>query len=698
MIPVWRAVRAAGALGLGSTLQFAKYQLALRSGWVRRRTPLIPWSEIQVTHAAGHERRNPLYFRFTPMDDGDQARPVWWDQARRQALAAGEAVLDGRFTLFGALEVDIGRIPDWARFAPLAGGRGVERVPLDRHWTAYDLDDLGADVRLLWEPSRFRWLYTLGRAYRWSGDRRFADGAWSLIDSWRRANPPNCGPHWISAQEAAFRLLALCFAYSTLADAFGSDQLTTIERMVAGHARRIPPTLAYSQAQGNNHLLSEAAGLYTAGSVFPSLPAAAHWRHLGRRLLVTGFDHQVADDGGYVQQSTNYARLALAIGLWVVRLAADRGEPLPASTLDRLRAVASLLTRLAQPDGGRVPNFGPNDGSQLLPLSACPFDDYRPTLQAASALIGGLPAQPSGPWDELALWLGASPSKAGDGQVDRVSYPQAGLHLVEGDGGRAVLRAVEFHGRPGHADQLHLDLWAGGRNRALDAGTYLYNGDPPWRNSLASAKVHNTLVVDGAEPMTRAGRFLWLDWSTALIERRVRSPDGLLEAVVAVHDGRWPGGVRHRRWLLRAGGQMWHVIDDAVGDGLHRLDVPWLLPDGVWSAHAGELHVKWPDGQARLQVAGVAAESALFRAGERVWGSASVEPAATWGWCAKTYADLTPALHWVTGMQAALPGRLHTRWAFDGADLDEVELNWGQERDGLPALVSVAWRGSLLVL
>ena len=35
-------------------------------------------------------------------------------------------------------------------------------------------------------------------------------------------------------------------------------------------------------------------------------------------------------------------------------------------------------------------------------------------------------------------------------------------------------------------DQLHLDLWWRGLNIAQDAGTYLYNADPPWDNPLVT--------------------------------------------------------------------------------------------------------------------------------------------------------------------------------------------------------------------
>ena len=59
------------------------------------------------------------------------------------------------------------------------------------------------------------------------------------------------------------------------------------------YAERIPPTLGYARAQNNNHLLSEAAALYTAAAVLPEHPGAARWRRLGWRWLQAGLDEQI---------------------------------------------------------------------------------------------------------------------------------------------------------------------------------------------------------------------------------------------------------------------------------------------------------------------------------------------------------------------------------------------------------------------
>ena len=52
-------------------------------------------------------------------------------------------------------------------------------------------------------------------------------------------------------------------------------------------------------------------------------------------------------------------------------------------------------------------------------------------------------------------------------------------------------------------------------NIACDAGPYLYNGATPWKNAFAGTTVHNTVNVARRDQMTRAERFLWVDWAQA---------------------------------------------------------------------------------------------------------------------------------------------------------------------------------------
>ncbi len=138
----------------------------------------------------------------------------------------------------------------------------------------------------MWEPARFGWAFTLGRAYHLSGDEKYAAAFWQFFETFTDANPPCLGPHWMSGQEVALRLMAFVWA----AQVFAASPSSTPERKsrlaasVAAHAARIPPTLVYARSQQNNHLLSEAAGLLTAGLALPDHPGAASWRRPGLAL------------------------------------------------------------------------------------------------------------------------------------------------------------------------------------------------------------------------------------------------------------------------------------------------------------------------------------------------------------------------------------------------------------------------------
>jgi hypothetical protein len=692
MTAVGTALRTARQLGPASLLHYSLYQIGLRSGWIRRQTPRGRWQDLPAP-------RQPVPPRLIWSAD-PPAQATWQERAQAEAIQRADHILNGRFRLFGLTAIELGFPPDWAAFVPLAGADSVERVALGSHWTEYDLDQLGADAKLLWEPARFGWAWDLARAYLWRPDPRFAQGFWDLFDSWCQANQPNTGPHWISAQEAAFRLLALAYARQAFAGWLTPDRLGQIERVMAGHASRIPPTLAYARAQANNHLLTEAAAMETAGWLLPWHRRAADWRRQGRRWFVAGLADQVFDDGGYIQHSTNYQRLALELGLWLAQLGASQGAPLPDASLIALRRMTRLLGRLADPDSGQIPNFGPNDGAQLLALSSCGFEDYRPALQAAAAILGGLPRLPAGPWDEQAHWLAGSVAPQSDSPADyggQRSFPLAGLYLLEDGAGRAVLRAARFHGRPGHSDQLQLDLWHGGRNLLVDGGTYLYAGGPPWDNALAGAAAHNGPMVGGQEPMRRAGRFLWLPRGHARLQMKRQSPDDRLEVVTAEHTGYGWLGVRQRRTVLRVGGSLWLVIDDLHGAGQHGVTLAWRLPPGECTLD-NELHWAEGDDRVRLWMEAPAGAQALYVAGERVGGEALAWESPVWGWQAPNYGRLAPATHFVYQGQVTLPAQLRSWWAIGGQTWQETLIDWQPGPAQLPQLTTVAAAESLLEL
>jgi hypothetical protein len=355
--------------------------------------------------------------------------------------------------------------------------------------------------------------------------------------------------------------------------------------------------------------------------------------------------------------------------------------------------MTGALAALVDPASGRTPNFGPNDGALILPFSQCHFSDFRPTVQAASRMFHNQDLYPAGPWDEESRWYGLHPTQTShhaDSSLGNLST--YGLHLMSSSDSWGMLRAAQFQSRPGHSDQLHLDLWRQGENLARDPGTYLYNGQSPWDNRLNTAAVHNTAIVDGQEPMQRGGRFLWLDWDQARFLNRTRSSDGQLEALSAQRDGFRRLGVTHRRTVVRAGNFLWVVIDDLLGEGAHDMQLSWLLPDVDYKRSGDALSLAGPGQSWQIRWLGTPTIVGLYRAGQLIEGQKVVRDPTHLGWYAWTYAHKEPNLHWVASFEGQLPLQAQTWFVMGQDDPDELSLAWeGHE-------LIAEWRGQYLTL
>lgn len=666
-------------LGLRQVAWYAIYQLGLRTGYYRCRSRFTsPQSGLQPI------AKSQPPTAFFPLPTPAHLQDVI-GECSQEVLAEANEIVQGQVRLFGGKPAPLQLVTP--------GSLG--------HWTEYESGRLhlrSEDIKFLWEPARFGWVFTLGRAYLLSGDESYPQAFWRFFAIFQAGNPPNRGLHWVSAQEISLRLMAWAFAWQVFQASPESTpaRLSCLQTAIAQHAERIPLTLTYARAQNNNHLLSEAAGLYTAACVLPGHPQARHWRALGWKLFHQGLHAQIAADGVYIQHSTNYQRLMLQLGLWMYAISQSSGQNFPVASLHKLAAATRWLLALVDEPTGQVPNLGPNDGAYIFPLSICPFADYRPVLQAAAQVFLGIKPFRPGPWDELAEWFGKTKDCSSTEQRRRSSLPEVepqrvtlrsksplpgSPHVLRAATSWAYLRAAHFYGRPGHADQLHLDLWWRGLNLAQDAGTYLYNVPAPWNNSLAGTQIHNTLTVDGQAQMQPVGRFLFVGRAQAAVTAHEQALDGSWSRLVARHTGYRKFGLLHERTVTLFAPGRW-VIDDKIpfahpsptniqhptskfkNLNSHSFRLHWLLPDWPWELQGGRLRVQSPYGWVELGVtvaAGAYFESIrLVRAGELLCGTGEVNP--VWGWVSPTYGLKMPALAFILEGQGVLPICLTSAW------------------------------------
>lgn len=528
-----------------------------------------------------------------------------------------------------------------------------ELQPLDfhagdslQHWSDGErqFKQFETDIKFLWEPARFNWAVMLGRAYHLTADEQYAVSFKKYCGEFLECNPVNQGSNWQSGQEIALRLMALVICLHLFS---GSSQITDefknrIITAVIDHAERIPKTIFYAKAQNNNHLISEAVGLYTAGVFLRSYPKAQGWKNLSLRWFNQAITSQVDSEGEYIQHSTNYHRMMLALCLWMQYLLKFENISLQTSVSNRIKLAAQWLFLMMDRKTGRVPNLGHNDGSFILPFSTNAYSDYRPIVQASFLAFFNRPVLTNGEWDDLSVWLNL-PIHAQEQKRDDLIF-NTGVHRIGEDQCWAVLRAKRFTNRPAHADQLHVDMWHEGINLLCDAGTFQYNAFPPWDNRLSSTLVHNTICVNNQDQMLRAGRFLWLDWAQAQVEEK---NDHL---VIANHNGYRSIGLIHTRHLEYLNPGSWEIRDKLIPNPYKpqrsvNFSIQWLTQNWPYQVEGNAITITTPVGKLTIEfsIEDVidSGEMCIIRAGSTLVGSNRSIIA---GWISPTYGCKIPAL------------------------------------------------------
>jgi hypothetical protein len=170
-------------------------------------------------------------------------------------------------------------------------------------------------------------------------------------------------------------------------------------------------------------------------------------------------------------------------------------------------------------------------------------------------------------------------------------FGDAGVTVVRSRSSHATLLAGPQHDRAFSTGHLNLDagsleLEVDGRPLLVDSGTYLYLYDENVRRHFRGAAAHNTVTVDGRDPVENSHVFGWDEVHAARILDSRSFPGGVL---VACERGlRGSGGARfvHRRCFVEFFGT-WVVVDGVRGDGVesrHEVEALWhttLPPSAV---------------------------------------------------------------------------------------------------------------------
>ncbi len=509
---------------------------------------------------------------------------------RDPLIAEAEAVLNHKISLFDMDPADLGPQIRWNYEYKARKATPMNFAP------SVDYRDYSVtgDCKFVWEINRHHFLVILGRAYRVTGDTRFAEKLIEILLDWMRACPFGTGMNWRSPLELGIRLINWAYGLDLIAPSGLISQSIKEEVLRSAHLHLQDISRKYSRfSSANNHLIGEAAGVFIGASFFNGLKNASRWQQESRAILTREILDQTFPDGGGQEQATGYQLFVMQFFTAAGLVARKCGTDFPESYWERLEKMYAFIGSLS--DGGNMPLIGDSDDGYVLDLGGT--DCIVKSYMGVGAVLFGRPdfKARSGGFSEPAFWLFGLDGKErfecmDDSQVpDRIgceAFSDSGYYLLQrgrrnGDDRISVLfdcgqlgfKSIAAHG---HADALSVVVRLGGVDLLIDPGTYDYFTYPQWRNYFRSTKAHNTVSIDGYDQSQLQGAFLWAGKANAKCLEWGALPEG--ECVEGEHDGffRLSDPVVHRRRITLRKGERTIIFADAFDcKHTHNIEQCW---------------------------------------------------------------------------------------------------------------------------
>ncbi|MCU1236070.1 MAG: Heparinase family protein [Candidatus Solibacter sp.] len=467
-------------------------------------------------------RTRPVYY----IAPGEKANP----KPLRPDTGAAERALRHEFQSIGYPHT-FGPTIDW-HFDKTA--EPDSKYPPNNEWT--------------WQLNRHAEWSALSRAYRDTGDEKYAREFVAQMTAWARdcllpkdaANVPRSAWRTIETGIRAAEVWPELWFRFIRAPAMTDDALLTFLRAYIDHAHHL---MAFHTT--GNWLAMEGNGLYYVGVLFPEFTAAPSWRDTAAKWIYTELNSQVYPDGVQVELSSGYHHVSLSNFLSVYKIARLNERELPADFLKRLEKMYDFDVYGAMPDR-RLP--GVQDGN------------YYPVRRALEEAVEYFPERADFRWYATNGHEGKPPAETSH------AFRWAGYYVMRSSWDPDA-RYLWFDGGPfgyghQHEDKLEIIVEAFGKLLLVDPGNYTYERSK-WRNYFIDSPSHNVVLVDG-EPQRRRGaprdQYVVKDPLSAVWKTMPTS-----DYVEATFDENFGGEVKrnvtHTRAVLFVKPDFWVVLD-----------------------------------------------------------------------------------------------------------------------------------------
>ena len=432
------------------------------------------------------------------------------------------------------------------------------------------------DNELRWQLHRQKWFVPMGKAYRVSGDEKYAEEWVRQYMDWIRKNPnvkidkneyeitDNALKADAENARFAWRPLEVSdrlqnqitqFELFKISPAFTPEFLTEFLVNYHRHAEHI---LA-NYSDSGNHLLFEAQRMIYAGGFFPEFKDAAEWRKSGIDILNREIKVQVYDDGGQYELDPHYHLASINIfcqALYMADMNGFRNE-FPQSYLDTIEKMIMFYANICFPDYSN-----PCFSDAKLTNKADMLKNYRKWAKLF-------------PDNQTIKYLATEGKEGALPDYLSKGFLTSGFFVFRNSWGPEATQMVVKAGPKGfwhcQPDNGTFELWYNGRNLFPDSGSYVYAGDAEvmeWRNLFRSTKSHNTLTLNDKNLETTDSKtLLW-------------KPEG--DVQILVTENQSYSNLKHRRSIFFVDGSYFVIVDEATGTvtGNNNVNLHFQMPAG----------------------------------------------------------------------------------------------------------------------
>ncbi|MFB9326567.1 alginate lyase family protein [Paenibacillus aurantiacus] len=353
--------------------------------------------------------------------------------------------------------------------------------------------------------NRHRYWIALGQAYALTGDEQYAEALCRQMAHWIANNPV---PATLDAPGLAWRTIEAglrcenwikAFQYVKRSPHFTPELLAAMLQSLHEHGEYIASAPCEGWKRISNWGVLENHGLFGLSVFMPAWKEAANWRTMSAERLKSTL-LQATKEGLHWEQSPMYHNEVLHGYMDYLILARNNGIAAEPKIKETARRMLYADLHIAKPNHHQPlqGDSDDNDLRDLLTAGALLFEDETlrfggfDRLDFDNAWTFGMegvraygrltPHEPS---------VVSKPFTASGNYVMRSDWTEQAAYLY-------------FHcgflgGGHGHADMLHVDVHAYGRDLLTDSGRYNYGDHTEWRRALKQCDAHNTTTVDGVD-------------------------------------------------------------------------------------------------------------------------------------------------------------------------------------------------------